>query len=278
MHRPLLARFDRDLDCLEGEMAIISKEAPVATVINVFTVAPAKQKQLATMLEDATRDTVGRLPGFVSASIHCSTDGTRVANYAQWQSREAFEAMLENPEFRTHVKPITEIAKADAHVYEVVATASARASDRAAETGAAATPDSSTRPHELVAERTMAVSPDTLYRAWTEQIDRWFAIPGSAIMEPAVNAVFFFETDFQGRRHPHYGRFLRREPDKLVQLTWVTEATKGAETVVTVELEADGPRTRLRLTHTGFPDEESMRQHDEAWPAVLEQLEQRTRS
>ena len=38
-----------------------------------------------------------RVPGFVSANIHRIVDGTRVANYAQWKSKEAFERMLGIP-------------------------------------------------------------------------------------------------------------------------------------------------------------------------------------
>ena len=92
-------------------------------------------------------------------------------------------------------------------------------------------------------------------------------------MNANVNSPFFFETRHEGQRHAHYGRFLRLELDRAIEMTWVTAAgTKGAETIVTVDLKPRGKDTQLSLAHTGFPDEESRIRHDAAWPNVLGHL------
>ena len=103
-------------------MVTISKDNNVVTLINVFTVEPENQQQLVDLLVEATEKTMKNVYGFVSANIHKSLDGVRVVNYAQWRSREDFEAMVKNPEAQAHMKPIMEIAKADFHLYEVADT------------------------------------------------------------------------------------------------------------------------------------------------------------
>ncbi|WP_433564257.1 SRPBCC family protein [Nocardia sp. CA-151230] len=134
-------------------------------------------------------------------------------------------------------------------------------------------PDLAARPFFLVAERIMAASPAELYRQCTQQFGLWFADPGSILMRPAVNQPFFFTA---GGGHPHYGRFLRLEPDRLVELTWVTDGTQGTETVVTLELSAHGAGTAVLLTHAGFPNAATRDRHEQSWPNVLQQWDRRS--
>jgi quinol monooxygenase YgiN len=91
------------------------------TLINVFTVAPGgAAHEVAALLVTVTEEVMQYLPGFVSANIHLSTDGTRVVNYAQWESRRAFEAMLANPAVRDHIDQVSAVASTiDPHLYTV---------------------------------------------------------------------------------------------------------------------------------------------------------------
>jgi len=103
-------------------MTIITTDQPVVTLINSFTVAPELQDDLVRLLVEATEQVMRHRPGFVSANIHRGLEGTRVANYAQWRSREDFEAMLRDPAAQMHMREAAAIASFDPLLYEVADT------------------------------------------------------------------------------------------------------------------------------------------------------------
>lgn len=101
-------------------MTTITINKNIVTLINVFTVQPENQQRLVDLLIEATKLTMRKQPGYISANIHKSLDGTRVTNYAQWHSKEDFEAMLQNPEAATHMKEASQLAiKFEPYLYEV---------------------------------------------------------------------------------------------------------------------------------------------------------------
>lgn len=97
----------------------ISADQDLATLINVFTVDPDKQQQLLDLLSEATEQVIRHRPGFISANMHASLDGTRVVNYAQWRTREDLEAMLADAEAAEHITAIQELATAEPNLYRV---------------------------------------------------------------------------------------------------------------------------------------------------------------
>lgn len=105
---------------LQGASATptIKQNSDYATLINVFTVEPEKAEDLAALLSAATEDAMQHQPGFRSANIHLSTDGTRVVIYAQWDSAEAYQAMLSDSTAREHMAIAADLAVGfDPHLY-----------------------------------------------------------------------------------------------------------------------------------------------------------------
>jgi|ERR1700761_7165944 len=100
-------------------MTTIEQHSSYATLINVFTVEPKQAPQLAELLRKATEDVMRHVPGFISANIHVSTDGSRVVNYAQWENAEAYQAVKDNPRALEHMQKCAAIATFDAHLYTV---------------------------------------------------------------------------------------------------------------------------------------------------------------
>ncbi|GAA2615980.1 antibiotic biosynthesis monooxygenase family protein [Streptomyces axinellae] len=90
----------------------ISADADLITLVNVFTVAPERQNELADALDRATNGVFLAVPGFVSANLHVSLDGQRVVNYAQWAGEQQYKEALQRPDVREHIAEVAAIAQA----------------------------------------------------------------------------------------------------------------------------------------------------------------------
>lgn len=80
-------------------MPTIDPAATWATFVNTFRCQPEHQDQVVAINVEIVDQVAKRAPGFISATIHRSIDGTAVINYLQWRTAEDLAAMQRSPEF-----------------------------------------------------------------------------------------------------------------------------------------------------------------------------------
>lgn len=95
------------------------------------------------------------------------------------------------------------------------------------------------------------------------------------ILNAVVDGVFYLAMEHEGKTWPHFGRFVALDRPHKIEHTWMSEATKGLESVVTITFEPQGPKTLMTLRHSGIPDDEMGRQHRDGWDWMLQAIEQR---
>ncbi|HET7583656.1 MAG TPA: antibiotic biosynthesis monooxygenase family protein [Gemmatimonadaceae bacterium] len=89
--------------------------------INVFTVEPDKQQLLIDSLIE-TIQAAQTVPGWLSARLHRSEDGTRVVNYVQYESHEAAQAVLRHLAAGGYLQRNTSLGSVAPGRYELVYT------------------------------------------------------------------------------------------------------------------------------------------------------------
>jgi uncharacterized protein YndB with AHSA1/START domain len=94
-------------------------------------------------------------------------------------------------------------------------------------------------------------------------------------LNPIVDGLFYFAVNHEGRRWPHYGRFLRINRPHAVEYTWVSEGTKGVESIVLVTFQPRGEQTEVTLHQSNVPDDPMGRKHKDGWAWVLSMLAER---
>jgi hypothetical protein len=99
----------------------IEANTPIVTEINVFTVSEAGQQALIDFLVESVTF-ASTTPGWLSASVHRSVDGTRVVNYAQSESLEAAHRVVERLRTEGWLDRNKALGEAHPGLYEVVFT------------------------------------------------------------------------------------------------------------------------------------------------------------
>ena len=102
-------------------MSTIEANRSVITQINVFSVEPENIDPLIELLKEAA-SAVRQVPGWISANIHRSLDGTKVVNYAQCENYESWEAVMEILKEGHFLERNKKLGTANPGLYEVVYT------------------------------------------------------------------------------------------------------------------------------------------------------------
>ena len=89
------------------------------TFINIFSVQPEKQQDALQAIKRVYTQVVKHQPGFISANLLKSDDGTRVTAVATWESAAHLQAMRTNQEFQDlHNQDFyTVVGSNNGHVY-----------------------------------------------------------------------------------------------------------------------------------------------------------------
>jgi uncharacterized protein YfcZ (UPF0381/DUF406 family) len=103
----------------EEIMATIHANENVVTQINVFETEAKHQDALAELLKEAIQKVSG-MPGWISASVHKSLDGTRVTNYAQAASHASWEAIVARLQGEGYFERFQKLAKPNPCLYHCV--------------------------------------------------------------------------------------------------------------------------------------------------------------
>ena len=127
---------------------------------------------------------------------------------------------------------------------------------------------------DITVNRTIPAPADKIYDVWIDPKSPGGPWHGAerVIFNPVVDGLYYLAIKHEGRVWPHYGRFTKMERPSVVEFTWMSEGTKGAESVVTVTLQQRGDQTDVTLRHAGVPDDELGHQHKEGWTWILNAL------
>lgn len=124
---------------------------------------------------------------------------------------------------------------------------------------------------DLTLTRLIAARPEQVFDVWLDTASPGGPWYGSkrTLLDARVDGLFYQCVTYQDRDWAHYGRFIALDRPSRIEHTWVSEGTRGLESVVSLSFEASGQQTLVTLRHRGVPDDELGRRHSQGWDFVL---------
>lgn len=134
--------------------------------------------------------------------------------------------------------------------------------------------------NQLSVDQTFDASIERLFAYFTEPelLTQWHA-PSDTMTVPIAEVDLRVNGNFRitmrnadGEEFTARGSYKEIEaPTKLVY-TWGWDHTDSPETLVTVSFKAQGEKTEVNLTHTGFLEAEFTERHSEGWMGIFVRL------
>ncbi|MEX3015797.1 SRPBCC domain-containing protein [Gymnodinialimonas hymeniacidonis] len=132
---------------------------------------------------------------------------------------------------------------------------------------------------ELTCTRTIAAPPEALYDAWldAEKLAQ-FMRPGASVTiaraenDPRLGGRFDIVMQTPETEIPHWGIYQTLDRPNRIVFTWNSPFTTGEDSTVTLDFTAVKGGTEVRLHHIRFPSEESRKDHEAGWGAILATL------
>jgi len=132
----------------------------------------------------------------------------------------------------------------------------------------------------LTIKRRLKAPPAKVFAAWTdpEKVKRWMG-PGevkavSATCDVRVGGRYrWLMRAPSGEEHDVGGVYREVVPNEKLVFTWAWKSTPERESLVTIEIKADGDGSLLTLTHAQFFDEDARDRHQHGWNGALDKME-----
>jgi uncharacterized protein YndB with AHSA1/START domain len=125
----------------------------------------------------------------------------------------------------------------------------------------------------VIVERTLKAPVTRVWKALTDvdQMREWYF--DLKEFKPQVGFEFEFSVEHEGTTYHHLCRVTEVIPEKKIAYTWRYKSEPG-DSLVTIELFAEGDNTRLKLTHTGiesFPKTPAYarKNFEQGWTAII---------